>query len=334
MDVEARTPAMPMRGPSLLREKVDEHKTELSICAGIGLVLLLILLPLSFSYIEYYEYGLLQRKSTGTVDTSEVYLNGRHFVGPDYTFKKYQADAHFVQLDELGVFSAGATNSSVGLEFFMDITATYLIIKDEVGVLHEELASGYAAVVEARMKEGIKNAAVNIEFNEYFQEREHVVTVLAAAVQARLSAAPSVHVKLDRFLLGRVQIPETVAQKQLDVKIQNERNDMESNLKKAQLERDLTDVEVNKINLQKDSVTRIANANAVLTREQGIAQAKVIVDRAYYEGYANLFSRVNITSGSHKASLDYLRTLSRRANDTELSVTYLDARYVAHVTPS
>lgn len=43
------------------------------ICLAItGILLILILVPMSFSYVDYYDYGLVQRKSTGGVDTSQV----------------------------------------------------------------------------------------------------------------------------------------------------------------------------------------------------------------------------------------------------------------------
>lgn len=62
------------------------------IIAGISvcILLILILVPLSFSYIEYYDYGLIQRKSTGSVNTDDVYSSGRYVIGPDRTFITYQ----------------------------------------------------------------------------------------------------------------------------------------------------------------------------------------------------------------------------------------------------
>ncbi len=71
----------------------------------VPILLILILVPLSFSYVDYYDYGLVQRKSTGSVNTDEVYSNGRYWLGPDRRFVKYQADAHVGSFNELGVFS-------------------------------------------------------------------------------------------------------------------------------------------------------------------------------------------------------------------------------------
>ena len=151
-----------------------ERKTGLALCGVITLLLLLvILLPMSFAYIDYWEYGLKQRKSTGEynkkcqnfisqrghphlnhsymfcafcymtlpgkVSTDRVYVQGRYAVGPDYTFLKYQADAHLEHLENVAVFSDGGADS-VGLSFLIDVDFTYFLKEDEIGELHKDLA--------------------------------------------------------------------------------------------------------------------------------------------------------------------------------------------------
>jgi len=60
-------------------------------CLGITFILMVVILvPISFAYLDYYEYGLRQRKTTGAVDTAKVYDVGRYFIGPDHTFVRYQ----------------------------------------------------------------------------------------------------------------------------------------------------------------------------------------------------------------------------------------------------
>lgn len=60
-------------------------------CLGVTFILMIVILvPISFAYLDYYEYGLRQRKTTGAVDTTKVYDVGRYFIGPDYTFVRYQ----------------------------------------------------------------------------------------------------------------------------------------------------------------------------------------------------------------------------------------------------
>ena len=172
-----------------------------------------------------HEYGLLQRKSTGKVDTTKVYGSGRYAVGPD-AFLKYRADAHSLQLDDLSVFSSsGGSNTSIGLEFLLDIDLTYTLVKDEIGRLHTSLASSYNSVISSRAKDAVKNEAVFITFEQFIQARVAEETRLREAVVARWQESPALPCVLDQFHLGRIQIPDAVARKQLETKLQKERND-------------------------------------------------------------------------------------------------------------
>ena len=223
-------------------------------CFGaVGVVLLLllvVLLPFSLSYLEYYEYGLVQRKTTGKVDFSRVYDNGRYLVGPDKRFLKYQADAHLVELDQLSVFSSGG-NESIGLEFRIDVDFTFFLIEDEIDDLHRELASNYRNIIVSRARDAIKNEAIFVTFQEYFQERQAVEDRFRKAVEERWVVPPSLHCSLDQFHMGRIEIPDSVASKQLQQNIQTELNDREKFLQQAEIERELTNVEINAIRLER-----------------------------------------------------------------------------------
>ena len=294
--------------------------------AFIGVLLVLILVPLSFSYVDYFEYGLKQRKSTGKVDTSKVYGSGRYMLGPDYTFLKYRADSHDLHLKELAVFSSsGGSNESIGLEFVLDVSITYLLRKESIGQLHKDLASSYKAVIDSRAKDAIKNEAIFITFNEYFQGRMDVEKRLRLAVQKRWNEKPALHCDLDQFHVGRIQIPEAVARKQLETKLQNERNDKESFLQQAQIERELTAVDVNAVLLEKEKVLRTAQAEANLIKAKAKAEAEEIVLGAQNDGFKLLFGAANITAQKHKLALDYLRGLRLRTNKTDIDVSYLTA---------
>lgn len=128
----------------------------LALLFPLGLLAMVILVPMSLSHIEYYEYGLKKRK-TGRVDTTKVYSSGRHLIGPSYQFIKYQADSHFVQIDELSVFSSGDNEDSIGLAFKVDVDFTFFLIKEELGQLHEDYAGSYETVIVSRARDAIKN---------------------------------------------------------------------------------------------------------------------------------------------------------------------------------
>lgn len=292
-------------------------------CACFACLLLVILLPMSYSYIEYYEYGLAQRSSTGAVDTSEVFSGGRYIMGPDKRFIKYPADAHLESFENLGVFSKSTSNESIGLEFRIDADFTFFLIEEEIGELHQDLASKYRSVILSRAQEAIKNtAAAEVTFTEFFQERKKVESLFRAAVQERWDVPPKLHCRLDQFHLGRIRIPETVATKQLEARLQNERNDREQFFQTSQVERELTQVLVNQIDLQTVKELRTAQAQASLIRTKAIAEARLIREQAGINGTQRLFEALEITSQDHKTAFTYIKALRNRP-DLALSVSYL-----------
>eukprot|EP00980_Cylindrotheca_fusiformis_P006483 scaffold1377_cov126-Cylindrotheca_fusiformis.AAC.28 len=289
-------------------------------------------LPLSFSYIEYYEYGLIQRKSTGSVDTDEVYTSGRYAIGPDRKFIK--ADAHFESFESLSVFSKSTSNESIGLEFQVDVAFTFFLYQDEIGDLHRELASKYRTVVLSRAQEGIKNtAAENVTFTEFFQERKKVEALFREAIQARWDTSPSLHCWLDQFHLARIRIPDSVATKQLEARVQNERNDKEEFLQQAQIERELTAVEVNQIDLETDKELRTAEAQASLIRSKAIAEAQLLKEQAGINGTKQLLEAAGFATQDHKTAFTYIKTLRDR-RQFQMDVSYLSQDGVVRTAPA
>ena len=256
-----------------------------------------------------------------------MYGRGRYLLGPARTFLKYPADAQHEILDDLSVFSAGGSNESIGLEFKIDVDFTYLLIKEEVGLLHQELASSYKTVISARTKDAIKNEAIFVTFTEYFQDRKSVEVRFRDAVQQRWNAPPSLHVLLDQFHLGRIQIPDSVAEIQLEAKVQNERNDKESFLQQARVERELTAVEVNSVLLDKNKVLRTTEAEANLLRATARVEADQIKADAQLNGTQQLFQAVGIQSQSQMASFTYIRNLANR-DDVSVNLQFLSDQNV------
>mmetsp|Transcript_29586 Transcript_29586/g.66371 ORF Transcript_29586/g.66371 Transcript_29586/m.66371 type:complete len:313 (+) Transcript_29586:222-1160(+) len=305
----------------------------LVVGAFVAVLLVLILVPLSFSYIDYYDYGLVQRKTTGAVDVDNVYTSGRYMLGPDKKFVKYQADAHVESFENFGVFSATLSNESIGLEFWVDVDFTFFLVEEEIGLLHKQLARNYRNVILSRAREGIKNAAAqDVTFTEFFQNRSEVELLFRKAVQDRWDVAPSLHCELDQFHLGRIRIPQSVARKQLESKVQNERNQREEFSQRAQIEREQTQVEVNKINLSTNKELRTAHAEASLIKTKAIARAKLIKAQAQINGTSLLLEAAGIESQDHKTVFSYIKTLRDR-EQLSIDVSYLSEDNVLRTNP-
>jgi hypothetical protein len=142
------------------------------------------------------------------------------------------------------------------------------------------------------------------------------------AVQSRWDNNPSVRCNLDQLHLGRIRIPDTVAEKQLDSRIQNELNDRESFLQQAQLERETTAVQVNSILLEKDNILRTAQAEASLLRTKAKADASLLTAEAQINGTGLLFKAAGIQDQKQMTAFTYICTLTNR-DEIGMDVSYL-----------
>ena len=177
-------------------------------------------------------------------------------------------------------------------------------------------------IINNSAKDAIKNEAIYVTFTQYFRDRKAVEARFREAIQNRWNAAPPLHCVLDQFHLGRIEIPQSVGQKQLEAKIQNERNDQESFLQQAQVEREMTAVQVNTIYLEEQKVLRTARAEASLIRSKGQSEASKLVANAQTEGTFQLVQAADISGQEQLTAFTYIRTLQQRDN-VEMSVNYL-----------
>lgn len=195
------------------------------------------------------------------------------------------------------------------------------------------MASNYRNVILSRAEEAIKNAAAKeVSFTEFFQDRRQVEALFRSAVEDSWNKPPSLHCKLDQFHLGRIRIPDSVASKQLDAQVQNERNSREQSIQEAQLEREKTKVEVNQIDLQTTKELRTARAKASLVRTKAAAEAQLLRAQAQINGTKLLLEAAGIESQEHKAAFTYVQTLRDR-EEMVIDVSYLSADSVVRTAP-
>ena len=98
--------------------------------ASTTIILLCILLPLSLSGVEYYNYGFAMRRSTGAVSTDRVYEAGLYGMGPDFKFKVFNRGAHIVQWKDISMWSNSNSSEAVGLEFKVLLLFTHYALNN------------------------------------------------------------------------------------------------------------------------------------------------------------------------------------------------------------
>lgn len=97
------------------------------------------------------------------MDTKKVYTSGRYFIGPDYTFKVFQANAHYVKLDKISVWTADK------VEIKITCTFQYFLRKDFLPDLHEAYNVDYRPVVKGTAIDAIKGKSANLPIDDYIR---------------------------------------------------------------------------------------------------------------------------------------------------------------------
>ncbi|PVD39384.1 hypothetical protein C0Q70_02014 [Pomacea canaliculata] len=311
-----------------------ENKCFIYVAAAasiVTVVLIVILVPLSFSGVEYYEFGFKRQKSTGTVDTKQVYSGGKHFIGPDYEFKIFKATAHYVDLRDVTVFTSDK------LEIKLDVQYQYFLREEDLPTLHRNYDLFYDNVVKTSAIDALKGEAPKFSTREYITNRNAIETALYNGVRERLggicclqscslyefacppgcknssSCDPSTDkglwVNVKYFQLGAVEIPSDVEDRFLRSLTLKEDADREKLLQEAQVVRKTTEAMVRDIQNQATEILQEAQVQSELIGTISTANFTANVEKARAEGLKNLYQQLGLTTQEMKNSFDYLRTL-------------------------
>ncbi|KAK9915264.1 hypothetical protein WJX75_006854 [Coccomyxa subellipsoidea] len=273
---------------------------------------------MSFSYIDYYELGLVESRTTQVVDTEHVYSTGRYFNGPDNLFRKFNTDANYIEYPQLNIFTSDK------LDTFIDIYYIYFIKPQEIGALKKEFDLNYDPRIRDVGQSALKNRATMFPTEAYFQNRTLIEDHLYDALQTALTPY---HVTVPQLFLGHVTIPDAVATKQLSSAKQFEFNAMQVFDSQAQLTRRTTDQMVNAINNNATIILQNATSMADMVVKVAQASALATVSSAKNSGLRMLYDALNVTRGDQKARLDYVQSLLNNPATT-LHVGY-ETRFLA-----
>ncbi|GFS12513.1 hypothetical protein ElyMa_006699500, partial [Elysia marginata] len=111
----------------------------------------------NFNNLEVYtwnklEFGFKRQQSTGTVKTNKVYgPGGKFMIGPDFGFKTFQASAHFVNFNNLEVYTWNK------LEIEIDVSFQYFLRKDDLPYIHKFYDVNYGTTIRTSAISAIKS---------------------------------------------------------------------------------------------------------------------------------------------------------------------------------
>lgn len=274
-------------------------------CGCIGLFLIVLLIPLAHSKVEFYQTGLKMQRSTSEVDRSELWHVGNHFIGPDYTFKLYQTSLNYFE-EDMEVWTKSGDDDA-GTSVTLTVSFQYKLRKQDLPALYSLVALNFAPLVKSKAIDSIKNTAPLFGVDSYLTHRSHVESSLRSNVSAAIA---DVYADIYGFQMNFIKLEDDYRLSRLNAAIQIETNEKEEYVQEASIVRAKTTVDTIRIENNASRVLAQAEADASLITNKATYNAKALLETARNNGLKKLFNNLDLNTEEHKASLDYILTLT------------------------
>jgi len=295
----------------------------LTVICGIGLLLTVILVPISFKYLNYDEFAYKVSSIGNVVDVSQVYgPGGRHFIGPTNYFNTFPANFVFVDMGAVKIttIEGGSANSTDDSSGGAGRTVTvypkfqYKLDPKYFAKVYNQHNLKYAERIKLNAETILKENLGNFAVVDFFRSREAVRKFFNDQLNTRLNQKmfdgtnaavdPVISVPAGKFQLRSVALDAKLTDRYLQNAIKNQ--DVERSVydKNVTVERakTLTDF-VAKINAEVASITQNANGRATSIIATAEAEAARIRLEAVALGYKRIFDLLGIKDGAQKMKL-------------------------------
>jgi hypothetical protein len=178
----------------------------------IGIILICVLVPMHFSYIDVNHIGF-QKSKSGTVNTDVTFGRGRY--GWGVTKKAVQFDSTWQRVAYLES-KRPAVFTDAG-EILIGIVFYYHVTKEGMSTTYKKFGTNYPLTIEKQALDAIKNTATNFSITEYQTMREVIAQEFYVAVNRTLTTLADVSVPREGFFLDHIDLPERVLDKRLDL---------------------------------------------------------------------------------------------------------------------
>jgi regulator of protease activity HflC (stomatin/prohibitin superfamily) len=278
---------------------------EQNVLIGIGTVVVLIIayIALSFSSLEYNEYGLDYSTIWKTVGTS-VYSGGIHFIGFQHSFIKFPKSVQTIEFSSADDADGDIIQSrtSDGLEVNLEISFQYELQPAGLYSLYMNYSEDYQGFLINRAIDVVNKVSNTYTAYDFFLNRTDIANVMDQQLGSGFKQDLGISIKF--FQLKDVDLPNSFedAIQQTEVKKQD--------IEKAKAERNKVTVEIEtKIQKAQQNTQIILNqaggtANATTSANKAQVKAFNYTERNVVDGYNTLKESAGLDNGG---LLDYIR---------------------------
>jgi len=297
---------------------IHRYRWLLFVVGIVGAILLCVLLPISYGYVEAGQVALPKARVSKTVDENgRVYemtldRNGRYWLGLSTILETF--DARIQQKTLL--LDVVASNSR---GFILTIVCYYRVNPDELGLLFNRFKYDWKTSAQNQIIDTIKGVTTRYSIDDYVNRQGEIQRAMADIISNKLRQIHLLPVD-NVLIIKRVDFTGTVDNQFLQSVIQEQTN-----------EKQLFQREVDLIKQTTETDRRAIEANRTLVIATGQAEAKRLVDTAHAEaskirnlarteGFSLLFAHFNVTSPTEKTA--FLEWYAKRNNLDNIHLLY------------
>lgn len=276
-------------------------------CGGLILFVGMIILIVSFHYVEYNEYVFKKYDTGNTVYTNKVYENGRYVWGPAHSKISFPRDYQRIDFEDLSVAD------SDGKELLLDVSIYYLVRKLDLKRLYSKFGTGFYSTVKSKTESIIKNTAPLYSIDKYLTNREDISSVMNTNVTKTLD---TMWIDLEdyKLQLKRIKMSDTVEDKYLEAAIKVEEEIQTTYQGEADEIRAETDQLIAEYSVNSSLIVAEAEAEATRIKEQATASGDLLTGTARGKGIASIITDLAITNTSTRATFIKLMSILDNEN--------------------
>jgi regulator of protease activity HflC (stomatin/prohibitin superfamily) len=185
-----------------------------AVLSFIAFLLIVILVPLHFSYIDRQEYGMKRNNVNNNIDRSTVYENGRYAWGVSYgavTFPSHKIRIAFTGSDALSVFTES------GQVIFVEFIFYYKIDKSTVPQLYDAFGLAYENRIVSISRAELRNAAPQFVLDNYTSNRQGVADGYYNYLVGSLRSKAYVTVERGSFFMQAIRLPTATLSQKINI---------------------------------------------------------------------------------------------------------------------
>lgn len=305
---ESQLPAAkaPRRSPKW-RKRCGRHRKPILICGSCllvtALLLTMIMVPLSYTYIEWNEFGFKKNTLDNEVDINEVFGPGRYHWGLTYSAVIFPST---YQAENLSVLVFTRAGIEVALDVAFQWRYTHELLPYAYGEFGLEVADAVLTFAESELK----NVGPEFDTNQYFRERTRVAQRLYEALAETFLGSIKVE-------LAKLQLLDVTFGQEQQERYLNAASQLQDNLRE-QFVQNHTLVRSETVSLQAQTRANItvteaeAEADVQLVQEQARAEALLIETDARRVALRSLYDTLGFNTTERKLAYVYIAGLADR----------------------